>query len=66
MVHATIKNKKYLVGSEATTPQVTPQDKTQVTPQDKILEFCKIPLSKKEIVAYMGYNFGRFKTHLPI
>lgn len=43
MVHATIKNKKYLVGSEATTPQVNPQDKTQVTPQHKILEFCKIP-----------------------
>ena len=43
MVHATIKNKKYLVGSEATTPQVNPQDKTQVTPQHKILEVCKIP-----------------------
>ena len=41
MVHATIKNKKYLVGSESTTPQVNPQDKTQATPQDKILEFVK-------------------------
>ena len=54
MVHATIKNKKYLVGSESTTPQVNPQDKTQATPQDKILEFCKIPRSKNEIVAYMA------------
>ena len=62
MVHATIKNKKYLVGSKATTPQVNPQDKTQVTPQDKILEFCKIPRSKNEIVAYMGYKDPRYFT----
>ena len=60
MVHATIKNKKYLVGSESTTPQVNPQDKTQATPQDKILEFCKIPRSKNEIVAYMGYKDPRY------
>ena len=62
MVHATIKNKKYLVGSESTTPQVNPQDKTQATPQDKILEFCKIPRSKNEIVAYMGYKDLRYFT----
>lgn len=62
MVHATIKNKKYLVGSESTTPQVNPQDKTQATPQDKILEFCKIPRSKNEIVAYMGYKDPRYFT----
>ena len=62
MVHATIKNKKYLVGSESTTPQVNPQDKTQATPQDKILEFCKIPRSKNEIVAYMGYKDPRYLT----
>ena len=62
MVHATIKNKKYLVGSESTTPQVNPKDKTQATPQDKILEFCKIPRSKNEIVAYMGYKDPRYFT----
>ena len=54
MVHATIKNKKYLVGSESTT--------SQVNPQDKILEFCKIPRSKNEIVAYMGYKDPRYFT----
>ena len=62
IVHATIKNKKYLVGSETTTPQVNPQDKTQVTLQDKILEFCKIPRSNNEIVAYMGYKDPRYFT----
>ena len=62
MVHATIKNKKYLVGSESTTPQVNPQDKTQATPQDKILEFCKIPRSKNEIVAYMSYKEQKYFT----
>jgi len=62
MVHATIKNKKYLVGSEATTPQDNPQDTRQVTPQEKILDFCKIPRSKNEIVAYMGYKDSRYFT----
>lgn len=63
MVQATIKNKKYLVSSEVVNPQVTPQDKTQVTPQDKILEFCKIPRSKNEIVKYMGYKDPRHFTN---
>ena len=62
MVHATIKNKKYLVGDEATIPQVTPQENLQDTPQDKILAFCKIPRSKTEIVAYMGYKDSRYFT----
>ena len=58
MVFATIKNKKFMISEKMNIPQDTPQD----TPQDKILEFCRIPRSKTQIVAYMGYKDSRHFT----
>ena len=44
-------------------PQVTPQVTPQVSTQKGILEFCKEPRSKAEIMQYCGYkdskNFSR-------
>lgn len=51
------------VGPLDTPPQVTPP---QVTPQVKILEFCKMPHSKSEIMEYCGYKDRKnfVKKHL--
>ena len=57
MVYATIKNKKFLERK---------LDNTQDNTQDKILEFCKIPRSKNEITAFLGYKDAKniAKNHL--
>lgn len=66
MLHATIKNKKSLKSVNL----VNTQDDTQVNTQDdtqvKILEFCKIPRSKNEITAFLGYKDAKSiaKNHL--
>ena len=43
---------------------ITHQDTNQDTHQDKILEFCKEPHSKKEIMEYMEYKHTRNFTML--
>lgn len=37
-------------------PQDSTQDNTQDSLQNRILEYCKVPRSKKEITVYMGYK----------
>lgn len=37
-------------------PQDSTQDKHQDSLQNRILEYCKVPRSKKEITVYMGYK----------
>lgn len=39
-----------------TSTQDSPQDSTQDSLQNRILEYCKVPRSKKEITVYMGYK----------
>ena len=39
-----------------TTPQATPQDEKEI----KILEFCKIPRSRKEISIYLGIKDRKY------
>lgn len=62
MVYATIKNKRFLEAVSDITPQDAPQD----TPQDKILEYCREPKSKNEIMEFLGYHDAKnfTKKHL--
>lgn len=56
MVYVTIKNKHFLEGTKPDNTQDNPQDSPQDNTQDKILSYCKIPRSKKEITAFLGYK----------
>lgn len=56
MVYATIKNKKFLEDKKRDNTQDNTQGNTQDNTQDKILKYCKIPRSKKEITMFLGYK----------
>ena len=65
-----LKNVNYPSGSH--NPQDNLQDNLQVSPQDnrqaalssKIILYCKIPRSKREIAQYCGYrDIGSFTSH---
>ena len=65
-----LKNVNYPSGSH--NPQDNLQDNLQVSPQDnrqaalssKIILYCKIPRSKREIAQYCGYrDIGSFNSH---
>ncbi|MCM1243064.1 MAG: putative DNA binding domain-containing protein [Roseburia sp.] len=58
MVYATIKNKKFV--------QKINEENTQENTQEKILEYCRIPRSKVEITAFLGYKDAKnvAKNHL--
>lgn len=66
MVYATIKNKKFLEGVKSNNTQDNTQDDTQDDTQDRILKYCKIPRSKKEITMFLGYKDAKSmaKNHL--
>ena len=57
MLHATLKNRKYVEHAVDTT-QVT----TQVDISDKITAYCKEPRKKSEIMAYCGYKNAKSFT----
>ena len=65
MLHATLKNRKYVEHAVDTT-QVATQVATQVTTQvdisDKITAYCKEPRKKSEIMAYCGYKNAKSFT----
>jgi ATP-dependent DNA helicase RecG len=59
MVHATIKNKKYLVGdatavNAGNTMLKNAEDELLDERTKKIIDFCKIPRSREEIMSYVG------------
>ena len=55
MVYATIKNKKFNVEKRESINNNT-QENTQENTQDKIIKYCRLPRSKKEIAAFLGYK----------
>ncbi len=65
MLHATLKNRKYVEHAVDTT-QVATQVATQVTTQvdisDKITAYCKEPRKKSEIMTYCGYKNAKSFT----
>ena len=65
MLHATLKNRKYVEHAVDTTQvatQVTTQVTTQVDISDKITAYCKEPRKKSEIMAYCGYKNAKSFT----
>lgn len=46
--------------------KVGPLDPPQVTPQVKILEFCKMPHSKSEIMEYCGYKDRKKQKYITV
>lgn len=61
MLHATLKNRKY-VEHVMNTTQVATQVATQVDISDKITAYCKEPRKKSEIMAYCGYKNAKSFT----
>lgn len=61
MLHATLKNRKYVEHAVDTT-QVATQVTTQVDISDKITAYCKEPRKKSEIMAYCGYKNAKSFT----
>ena len=57
MLHATLKNRKYVEHAVDTT-----QVATQVDISDKITAYCKEPRKKSEIMAYCGYKNAKSFT----
>ena len=61
VLHATLKNRKYVEHAVDTT-QVATQVITQVDISDKITAYCKEPRKKSEIMAYCGYKNAKSFT----
>ena len=65
MLHATLKNRKYVehvIDATQVATQVTTQVTTQVSISEKITAYCKEPRKKSEIMAYCGYKNAKSFT----